>query len=165
MPTVYHVRSIIIQNGYKWDEARCRRSNTVSTPSFIRVTDVDSFIVIGICRFVNSSALDHIQRRQSIINHRNAHAPFCACAFLFYFIFVLEGGGGHNSSLTPPPFNEVCVPSQGSERSCICVLKVSTLTLSTILIFEFGISHFIIRNIYISSFLQMISVEGDYIRR
>ena len=89
---------------------------------------------------------------------------FVLVHFCFNLYLYLRGGG-HNSSLTPPPFNEVCVPSQGSERSCICVLKVSTLTLSTILIFEFGISHFIIRNIYISSFLQMISVEEDYIRR
>jgi hypothetical protein len=31
------------------------------------------------------------------------------------------------------------VPSQESERSCICVLRVSILSLSMILIFDFGI--------------------------
>jgi hypothetical protein len=32
------------------------------------------------------------------------------------------------------------VPIQGSERSCICVLEVSILSFSTILIFNFGIN-------------------------
>jgi len=31
------------------------------------------------------------------------------------------------------------VPSQGSERLCICVLRVSILSLSTVLIFDLGI--------------------------
>jgi len=44
----------------------------------------------------------------------------------------------HKTSLTPPPFIEVSVPRE-SERSCICVLGVSILPLSTILIFGFGI--------------------------
>ena len=34
---------------------------------------------------------------------------------------------------------ELLVPRQDSERSCICVLEVSILPLSTILIFDFGI--------------------------
>jgi len=37
----------------------------------------------------------------------------------------------HKASLTPPLFIEVSVPSQESERSCICVLVVSILPLST----------------------------------
>ena len=44
----------------------------------------------------------------------------CNLAVLFYFI-------------------EVPVPNQGSERSCICVLGVSILHLSTILTFNFEI--------------------------
>jgi hypothetical protein len=35
-------------------------------------------------------------------------------------------------------FKEVSVPSQESERSCICMLGVSILPLSMILIFDFG---------------------------
>jgi len=42
----------------------------------------------------------------------------------------------HKTSLTLPLFIEVPVPSQESERSCICVLGVSILPLSTILILE-----------------------------
>jgi hypothetical protein len=45
----------------------------------------------------------------------------------------------HKASLTPLLFIEVSVPSQISQRSCICVLEVSILPLSTILIFDFGI--------------------------
>ena len=43
------------------------------------------------------------------------------------------------TSLTPPLLIEVPVPRQESEPSCICVLGVSILSLSTILIFDFGI--------------------------
>jgi len=35
----------------------------------------------------------------------------------------------HKTSLTPPPFIEVSVPSLESERSCICVLQISILPL------------------------------------
>ena len=42
-------------------------------------------------------------------------------------------------SLTPPLFIAVPVPSQESERLCICVLVVSILFLSTILLFDDGI--------------------------
>jgi hypothetical protein len=44
------------------------------------------------------------------------------------------------TSLTPPSFIEVHISSQESRRSCICVLEVTILSLSTILIFHF---HFI----------------------
>jgi len=37
----------------------------------------------------------------------------------------------HFTRLTPPPFIEVPVQSKESERSCICVVGVSTLPLST----------------------------------
>jgi hypothetical protein len=40
--------------------------------------------------------------------------------------------------LTTPLFIEMPVPSQKSERSCICVLGLSILPLSTFLIFDFG---------------------------
>jgi hypothetical protein len=45
----------------------------------------------------------------------------------------------HKASLTSLLFTEVPVPSQTSEGSCICVLGVLILNLSTILIFDFGI--------------------------
>ena len=45
----------------------------------------------------------------------------------------------YNVYLTPPLFVEVPAPCQESDRSCICVLVISTLTLSMILIFDFGI--------------------------
>ena len=45
----------------------------------------------------------------------------------------------NTTSLTPPLFIEVSVPSNESKRSCICVLEVSILPLSKILIFDFGI--------------------------
>ena len=35
----------------------------------------------------------------------------------------------HTTRLTPPPFIKVSVPSQESERSCICMLGVSILSL------------------------------------
>ena len=43
------------------------------------------------------------------------------------------------TSLTPPPFIEVPVPSQESEMPCTCVLGASILSLSTVIIFDFGI--------------------------
>ena len=45
----------------------------------------------------------------------------------------------HKTSLTPPLFIEVLVPSQGCELSCMFLLRVSILPLSKILIFYFGI--------------------------
>ena len=42
------------------------------------------------------------------------------------------------TSITPPLFIEVPVPSKESERPYICVLGVSILPISTILIFDFG---------------------------
>jgi len=46
----------------------------------------------------------------------------------------------HKTSLTPPLFIEVPVPSQKNERSCICVLGISIFPFSTILTFDFGIN-------------------------
>ena len=45
----------------------------------------------------------------------------------------------HKTRLTPPLFIEVPVPSQESELSCSCVLGVSMLPLSTILILDLRI--------------------------
>ena len=42
-------------------------------------------------------------------------------------LYIKRGGLAHKTSLTPPLFIEVPVPSQESERSCICVLEVSIL--------------------------------------
>ena len=58
---------------------------------------------------------------------------------LQYLQYALKHLLVHTTSLTSPFFTEVPVPSQESERSCICVLVVSNLPLSTILIFECGI--------------------------
>ena len=44
----------------------------------------------------------------------------------------------HKISLIPPPYFKVPVPSQESERSCICMLRLSISPLSTVLIFDFG---------------------------
>ena len=43
----------------------------------------------------------------------------------------------NKSSLTPPLFIEVPVPSQEIEQSCICVLRVSILLLSTVFLLDF----------------------------
>jgi len=43
----------------------------------------------------------------------------------------------HAANLTPPLFIEVPVPSQESERLCICVLAVSILPLSSIVFIDF----------------------------
>ena len=42
------------------------------------------------------------------------------------------------TSLTMPLFIEVSVPSQQSKQSCICVLGVSILPVSTICLLDFG---------------------------
>jgi nitrate reductase NapE component len=44
----------------------------------------------------------------------------------------------NKTSLTPPPYSEVAMPSQESELSCICVLKVSIFPLFTIFLVGFG---------------------------
>ena len=44
----------------------------------------------------------------------------------------------HRTSLTPPLFIEEYVPSQESERSCICELVLSILSFSTIFLLDFG---------------------------
>ena len=45
----------------------------------------------------------------------------------------------YKTSLTPPLFIEVPVPSQESERSCVCVLELAMLPLSTFSSFDLGI--------------------------
>ena len=40
-----------------------------------------------------------------------------------------RGGGGRKTNLTPPLFIEVPVRSQVCERSCICMLALSTIFL------------------------------------
>ena len=51
----------------------------------------------------------------------------------WWVYFYLREVWTHKDNLAPPYFIEVSVPSQKSERACICVLGVS------ILIFDFGI--------------------------
>jgi hypothetical protein len=45
----------------------------------------------------------------------------------------------HKTSLVPPHFIQMPVSSQDSERSCICVLVVPMMPLSTIILIDFGI--------------------------
>ena len=44
----------------------------------------------------------------------------------------------HKTSLAPPPFIEVPVPSQDGERLCFCVLGGSILPFSTIFLLDFA---------------------------
>ena len=52
--------------------------------------------------------------------------------------FIITKLWVHTINLTPLRFIEVPVPSQESERSCICVLRVSFLPLSTFFLLDFG---------------------------
>jgi len=54
--------------------------------------------------------------------------------------FCLKICKRHQTSLTPPLVIEVSVSSHGTEQSCICVLEVSIIPLSTIL--DFGVLRF-----------------------
>jgi hypothetical protein len=46
------------------------------------------------------------------------------------FTSLKEEAWAHKTSLTPPPFIEIPVPSQESEWSCICMLGASIWPLS-----------------------------------
>ena len=60
--------------------------------------------------------------------------------YLYDNIISLRGEiWDHKTSLIQPHFIEVSVPRQEWERSCICILRVLILSLSTILIFDFRI--------------------------
>ena len=55
-------------------------------------------------------------------------------------LFTLQRGKvwSHKTSIIPPHlYIEVIVPSQESELSCICVLEISTLPLSTMFLLDF----------------------------
>ena len=52
--------------------------------------------------------------------------------------FTKSGGLDPWNSLAPPIFIEVLVPSQKSEQSCVCELGIFILSLSTILVLDFG---------------------------
>jgi hypothetical protein len=61
---------------------------------------------------------------------------------LFFYLneFALRGEvWAHTTNLTLPLFIEVSLPSQESEQSYICVIGVSILPFSFLLIFDFGI--------------------------
>jgi hypothetical protein len=58
---------------------------------------------------------------------------FKACIYQYF----TKREGCHKTILTPPHFIEVPVQSQESERSCICMLGVSNLLLSTTLIVDY----------------------------
>ena len=57
--------------------------------------------------------------------------------FLLSVIYVLMWT--HKISINPPLFIEVPVPSQESERPCICVLEESIVTVSVVFLLHFGI--------------------------
>ena len=61
--------------------------------------------------------------------------------FLFDFLYIImfQFLELFVSNCNPPLFIEVSVSRHESERSCIYVLGVSILPLSTILIFDFGV--------------------------
>ena len=63
------------------------------------------------------------------------------CTTLAYDLIISLRGKDwvHITSLALPLVIEVPVSSQESEKSCICVLGVSTLPMSTILMFDVGI--------------------------
>ena len=52
--------------------------------------------------------------------------------------YTKKGGSGSYTYFNPPCFIEVLVPSQKSDRPCVCVLGVSILPLSTIFLYDFG---------------------------
>ena len=52
-------------------------------------------------------------------------------------VFLKTMASYNPTSLTPSPFTEVPVLSQESERSCICVLVISNLLISTIFLLTF----------------------------
>ena len=52
------------------------------------------------------------------------------CYFLYIATkIIIHALWAYKTSITPPLYIEVSVPSQDSERSCICVLEVSILPL------------------------------------
>ena len=65
---------------------------------------------------------------------------FWGQSFLHDYIISLKGEEvwAHITKLTPPFCIEVPVLSQESERSCICVLRVSILPPCTIFLSDFG---------------------------
>jgi len=63
-------------------------------------------------------------------------------------------GKENNTSLTPPLFIEVYVQRQESERSCIDVLVVSNLSLSTIFLSDFGTVVHVIAELLIVAFVD-----------
>ena len=75
---------------------------------------------------------------------------------------------GHEANLTPPLFIEVPVPSQESERSCIRVLAVSILPLSSIVFIDFWkcsesvvffVLHFIQSRIYATKLIKSLRIS------
>ena len=58
-------------------------------------------------------------------------------AILAILVFLKTMASYNPTSLTPSPFTEVPVLSQESERSCICVLVISNLLISTIFLLTF----------------------------
>jgi len=66
---------------------------------------------------------------------------------LVCIISLREESWTHKSRLTPTMFIEVPVQSQGSDRSCICVLGVSVMSLSTNFRLDNGIYNFFVQYI------------------
>jgi hypothetical protein len=69
-----------------------------------------------------------------------------------------RGGLSPYNYYSSQQFIEVHVPSQESERSCICVLGVSMLPLPTILIFDFGIDSTVWYFVFVFYYLFILTI-------
>ena len=63
--------------------------------------------------------------------------------WIFFHMFITFKRWGLKTSLIPPLFIEMSVSIQKSQQSCICVLGVSILLLSTIFLLELGYGHIV----------------------
>ena len=73
--------------------------------------------------------------------HRGAPADQpsqCACSHVERIIFVNGKVVSNKISLTLPLFIDMSVPNQDSQRSCICILEIWTLSLSNIFYWMIG---------------------------
>ena len=82
---------------------------------------------------------------------------------IFYFgISHHFAQGADKANLMPPPFIEVPVPTQESDRSCICMLLVSNLPLSRIVVYDFVIDPTVWCFCFLLHFISITSVLSIY---
>ena len=72
----------------------------------------------------------------SVFNNSTVGAAICE-GFNLTHTWETLFSAGHVTNVTPPLFTGVHVQSQASERSCIWVLRVLILILSTILLLDY----------------------------